>query len=112
MGLSENVADLFLEEIRKRDARIAELERQLKHADSCRAATAKITAERDEAVKLLAKGPPHTYRQKCDWIDERTGFFERIGAGKCKREGCNEPLAYPGAVYCGAACCALAEAGE
>lgn len=30
---------------------------------------------------------------------------------RCARKGCTNPVAYPGAIYCGAACTALAEAG-
>jgi hypothetical protein len=31
---------------------------------------------------------------------------------ECERAGCDRRVAYPGAIYCGAACSALAEAGE
>lgn len=90
-------------EIRKRDARIAELERELAAGDAL-VLGAMYLIERWGYTPLWLGVAER-------WLSKRPGLPAE-GPGKCKREGCNEPLPYPGAVYCGAACCALAEAGE
>ncbi len=50
------------------------------------------------------------------WIDlsERAikTYLALLALPKCARKTCDKPLAYPGAMYCGAGCTARAEAGE
>lgn len=31
---------------------------------------------------------------------------------KCRRSKCERQVAYPGAIFCGAACCAMYEGGD
>lgn len=46
--------------------------------------------------------------EACRWT--RNDGWNDYGTRGCRR--CGKPLAYPGALYCGAACCARLEAGD
>jgi len=54
----------------------------------------------DEMKDLQRKHDPACGCRDC------IGTVERGADDECEREGCTRPPAYPGAVYCGAACSA------